>query len=404
VSPATVVGERHTRSLAERGSVATRRSQVRSPGTGSIIKVEGRKGWRASVVLPGGRRPSRQFTTKRDAEGWLREQLELARSGRLPAATGVTLGEWMERWLSQRVRAYATKEVDRIHWERYGAALGHIKLERLTAMELRHFFETLEERFLREKPPLGRPHTLRLTYTVLRTSLRDAVEAGLIAINPMTAVRRPRLPRPEPKFLTLEETRRLIEAVDRSGAPEAIGVHLMLRLGLRRGEALGLFWRDVDLRTGEIAILQQLQRVPNPERPGRTHLERVPLKTHGSVRKLVADGALLQILRVADESRRRLCIPGEFVVTQMSGDPFDPSNFAGWLTRLGISVDVKVSPHRLRHTAATLMLNSSVPLTSIGAVLGHTDSRTTLVYARVTEATKVQAISVLGETLEPRSL
>ena len=59
-----------------------------------------------------------------------------------------------------------------------------------------------------------------------------------------------------------------------------------------------------------------------------------------------------------------------------------------------------VSPLRLRHTVATLMLNQSIPLTTIGAVLGHTDARTTLVYARVAKDTKTAAISTLGEFLD----
>ena len=67
---------------------------------------------------------------------------------------------------------------------------------------------------------------------------------------------------------------------------------------------------------------------------------------------------------------------------------------------LGRSTGMLVSPLRLRHTVATLMLNQSIPLTTIGAVLGHTDARTTLVYARVAKDTKTAAISTLGEFLD----
>jgi integrase len=58
-----------------------------------------------------------------------------------------------------------------------------------------------------------------------------------------------------------------------------MAVQLMVRLGLRRGEALGLTWLDVDLETGRVTIARQLQRIPDPKDQSRMVLARVPLKT-----------------------------------------------------------------------------------------------------------------------------
>jgi len=312
----------------------------------------------------------------------------------------MTLDEWMTHWTKHRVRAYSTMEVERIHYGRYLKRLGDEPLESLTPMKLRRFFESLEEGFRLAKPPLGRPHTVRLCDSLLRTSLRDAVEAGVISVNPMESVKRPRVPRPEPKYLTLEEVQRLLGEVDRSAGPGVIGVHLLVRLGLRRGEALGLTWGDINLDSGEIQIRQQLQRVSDPDRPGRTRLSGTPLKTQGSARTLVADDELLRRLRALHESALTRSGPNDFVVAQLNGLPLDPDNFRTWLTKLGNSVDARVSPHRLRHTAATLMLNESIPLTMIGADLGHTNTATTLVYARVMANTKSAALQTLSNVLK----
>ncbi|MFI5035451.1 MAG: tyrosine-type recombinase/integrase [Acidimicrobiales bacterium] len=364
------------------------------------MKLPDRRGWRGQISLPGGRRLSKQLSTKRAAEEWVVEQLQRLRTGRLATRKSMTLDEWMTKWRSLRVRSFSTMEIERIHYGRYFSTLANTSIDKLTPMVLRHFFESLEARFKTENPPTGRPHTVRLCHSLLRTSLGDAVEAGVLGVNPMHSVKRPKIPRPEPKYLVVDDVKKLVALVDESGEIGGLAVHLMLRLGLRRGEALGLLWGDVNFETGEIRIQQQLQRIPSPDFPGGTHLDRVALKTQGSVRTLVADDALLERLKSLRESEMTPSAPDDFVVAQFDGSPIDPSNFTGWLAKVGRSIGIHVSPHRLRHTAATLMLNQSVPLSTIGAVLGHTDARTTLIYARVTKDTKSAALITLGSYLD----
>ena len=364
------------------------------------MKIDGRKGWRGQISLPGGKRFSKQFATKKAAEEWVVEQLQLLRTGRLATKKSMTLDEWMKRWSELRVRSYSTTEIERIHYQRYFSSLSKVSIDKLTPMVLRHFFESLESKFKVENPPLGRPHTVRLCHSLMRTSLGDAVEAGVLGVNPMLSVKRPKIPRPEPKYLTMEEVKRLVAAADATGDIGSMAVHLMLRLGLRRGEALGLLWKNINFSTGEITVEQQLQRIPNPDNPGVTHLGRVTLKTQGSVRTLIADTSLLAKLQDLRVQAFTASEPDNYVIAQIDGSPIDPSNYTKWLSKLGRSIGVRVSPHRLRHTAATLMLNQSIPLSTIGAVLGHTDARTTLVYARVTRDSKSAAINVLGEFLD----
>lgn len=321
------------------------------------MRLPDRRGWRGQISLPGGRRLSKQLSTKKAAEEWVVEQLQLLRTGRLATRESMTLDEWMTQWRSLRVRSYSTMEIERIHYQRYFSTLASTSIDRLTPMVLRHFFESMEARFKFENPPTGRPHTVRLCHSLMRTSLGDAVEAGVLGVNPMLSVKRPKIPRPEPKYLTVDDVKKLLTAVDESGEIGGLAVHLMLRLGLRRGEALGLLWEDVNLETGEISMQQQLQRIPNPDSPGRTHLDRVPPKTQGSIRTLVADDALLERLKAVRESETTPTAPDDFVVAKFDGSPIDPSNFTSWLANVGKSIGVHVSPHRLRHTAATLMLN-----------------------------------------------
>lgn len=70
-----------------------------------------------------------------------------------------------------------------------------------------------------------------------------------------------------------------------------------------------------------------------------------------------------------------------------NGEPLKKNFLATMLKRIGKQVDVNVSPHRLRHTFATQLLNTGCPVTSIQKLLGHTNLNTTMTYARAFDRT-----------------
>jgi integrase len=384
-----------------------RRPQSRAPREGSIQSIAGRNGYRAQISLPDGRRPVRQFRTKQEAASWLAEQRALADAGKLVGPSSITLGGWMHDWLANRNRAPNTLAHERTNFTTHFGPIKEIRLDRLTTLVCRRWLESLDARFRLQRPPLGQPHTLRHCYNLLRTALDGAIEHRLLASNPMLGISRPKLPKPAPKFLTEDEVARLIPAVNRTGDPRAIAVHLMLRLGLRRGESLGLCWDAVDLDDGTIRVSHQLQRIPDTEREGRTELKRVAPKTQGSVRELVCDPPLIELLRDLRRSAPGPVDEGHFVVCFLDGNPVDPDATTAWLRNIGRSVGVAATPHKLRHTAATMMLNHGAAITTVSSVLGHTDIRTTSNYARVLDDTKRGAIEALGRAIadlpEPNS-
>jgi integrase len=384
----------------EQAQRRVRRPQSRSRGEGSIQEIEGRLGYRAQLTLPDGRRPTKQFRTKKQAADWLADQRALAEAGALVAPTTLTLGAWMEEWLANRHRSVNTLALERSHLRTHFGPIATVRLDRLSPLVCRRFLEGLDHRFKQRRPPLGQPHTLRHCYNLLRTALEGAVEHRLLSSNPCASIPRPKVPKPEPKYLTEEEAGKVLRAADASCDPRALAVHLMLRLGLRRGEALGLIWTDVDFERGTISITHQLQREPDPTTPGRTILVRVAPKTATSLRVLSADPSLLALLATYSHGLFEPAAPEGFIVCNPHGKPFDPDASSSWLRELGKSVGVRVTPHRLRHTAATMMLNHDVAITTVGSVLGHSDIRTTSVYARVLDDTRAGALRTLGEAVD----
>src|SRR6516162_4139113 len=135
-----------------------RRRQTRSRGEGSIQEIEGRPGYRAQLTLPDGRRPTKQFRTKKQAADWLADQRALAEAGALVAPTTLTLGAWMEEWLSSRHRAPNTLALERSHFRTHFDPIAKVRLDRLPPLVCRRFLEGLDHRFKAQRPPLGQPH------------------------------------------------------------------------------------------------------------------------------------------------------------------------------------------------------------------------------------------------------
>jgi integrase len=135
---------------------------------------------------------------------------------------------------------------------------------------------------------------------------------------------------------------------------------ILLLYGLRRGEVLGLSWRDVDQDQGVIRIRQQLIRAG-----GRLQLG--PVKTSAGRRDLPLLGLADEVL--IDQARMRVLGNGspewagqELVFTTRSGNPVEPRNLARSFERLRDAGGLRsIRLHDLRHTTATLLKDLRVP-------------------------------------------
>jgi integrase len=229
------------------------------------------------------------------------------------------------------------------------------------------------------------PRTRRYTRAVLRRALAQAERWGMIARNPAALVDTPRLNGTKlDDALTVEEAHALLEAA-RGDRLEAL-VTVALAVGLRKGEALALRWRDVDLDGGTLTVTGTLKR-----RVGLGLVVDSP-KTDNGRRTVPLPQVCIDALR---EHRRRQAADrlaagapwhdDDFVFTTPIGTPLDPRN----TTRLYHEITERAGLghgrfHALRHSAATIMLSLGVPLEVISKTLGHAGYAITAdVYAHV---------------------
>jgi integrase len=232
---------------------------------GRIFKRQGGYGYRVDLgpdPSTGRRRQAQKqgFRTKRDAESALTEHLGSIRSGDSITPSTANLVEFLEEWLagqSSRLKE-TTWESYRIVVLRITRRIGKVKLQALTPLELERFYRELGETGGRRGGPLA-AKTVRNTHTVLRKALADAERLGLIMRNPAATARPPSAQTKEHRTWSSDEVRDFFEHVKDD---RLFGLYVLLAtMGMRRGEAIGLRWRDLDLDSAELHVVQTLASV-----------------------------------------------------------------------------------------------------------------------------------------------
>jgi integrase len=311
-----------------------------------------------------------------------------------PAAApepGLTTGEWLGRWLASRVSLCAsTSRSCGAHVRSYLIPyLGGIPLAALSAGDVQAMFTAIA----RDETALGRPvsaATLHRIHATLRAALNGAVRAGLITVNPGRWPELPKAARPRPQVWTPA----LTERWKREGWRPVIGVwtagqtaeflrqvrghrlyalfHLVALRGLRRGEAAGLRWSDLDLDAGTLTVSEQLQQLG-----GR--LAVAPPKSEAGRRVIALDKTTVAALR---EHRARQLADGDaagarwaesgYVFTTLTGKPIGPDRLTRLFRKLVAASGLPpVTLHGLRHGAATLALAAGTDLKVVQDQLGH---------------------------------
>ena len=176
--------------------------------------------------------------------------------------------------------------------------------------------------------------------------------------------------RPAVAVWTAAQTAQFLHAIE--GHRLYAAYHLIALRGLRRGEAAGLRWCDVDLEGRSAVICQQLQQYD-----GRLAI--CPPKTPHSIRVIALDHTTVAALRAhrqAQQAEAAAYGPGYrasgFVFTNLNGDPMAPDRLTRTFRRLSTEAGLPpVRLHDLRHGAATLALAAGVDLRVVQDMLGH---------------------------------
>ncbi len=361
-----------------------------------------------------GKRPRKRLyaTSKAEAHRLRRTLIAERHSGTLIVGVAPTLGEFAEFWLTHEVASQvrATTAHDygfRLH--RYVLpTLGDRKLDAITPKEVVELLGSLQKRGLSTS-------TVRGARTVLHVLFEAAIRLERVRNNPVTRTRPPKSVSGErtqvqPPLSTEEAQAYLSASAD---TPLEAFVFLCLYLGLRRGEALGLKWEDVDLDAGTLKVRRTLKEGTRflPDGSGLTRPVCDEPKTKSSRREIpLPQPCVLALHRQRNRLKALRLAAGSawqdsgFVFTNPLGGAVYASSVYQMFVRFTRSCGLRyVRIHDLRHTTAVLMLENEVPLEAVGQVLGHSSYNVTKdIYAPLVPKLTSRATATLAAALGNR--
>ena len=405
------------------------RGRGRGKGEGSIYPVPG--GWRGYVWVTGldgirYRKYVKASTYEEARAAWLKLRAK-ADSG--PIASNLPkLSDFLSYWLREIVEpnlAPKTYETYELFVRLYIVPfLGSKRLDRLTARDVRSWLNQLRgacqccvqgkdssrPESKRRCCAIGKccgqvvsPRTLKHARDTLRAALTYAItEDELINRNVAALIRLPSPRTRKVRAWSVTEACRFLESARADRDPLYAAYVLMLVLGLRVGEVLGLPWAQVRLDAAELDVAWQLQRTGRQLRHRET-------KTPGSDAPLPLPGICTTALKLQAEHQAAqkaesgpLWEDSGFVITTRCGTPHEPRNFNRRYAARCRKAEVRyISPHGLRRTCASLLAALDVHPRVAMRILRHSKIAVTMeIYTEVPDDITRDALRRLGEQLD----
>ena len=374
-------------------------------GEGTIFKrKDGRWSAQAYVTLTDGTR-KRVSVTNPDRQKVLDKlnEIQAQEKKSIPfSSESWTVGSWLDHWLSDILPNRARRgtiigyEKDvRLYLKPH---LGKVKLAKLSVHDVQEMIDEMVA------AGVG-PRTVHKARQALSSALGRAMRKELIFRNVARLVDLPEYSPKEKQLWALEETKKFMDTAKTH--PWYFGYLLILTYGMRRGEALGLRWSDIDFKHDTFRVRQQIQNLDEK-------LQALPVKTKDSQRDLPLTPHIKALLlgkaqaMGIDLSRNApdfTFSTENLILKSKAGTPVAPRNFNRTLDMLIQKAGVpRITPHAGRHMGATFNKDIGTPLKDVQQILGHAHSDVTQkIYQHGSFDKQKQALTAIDELLHTRS-
>ncbi|MGK2877631.1 MAG: tyrosine-type recombinase/integrase [Solirubrobacterales bacterium] len=326
----------------------------------------GHLSWRVRWYGPDRKERSKSFRTQRDAKRFEAERLA-SRDGWISPQRGTVrlVSVWEKFNESQSHLKPSTLNGYQSAWHAHiSPAFGEWQVGKIRFAEISEWVGAMSK--------ARKPATTRKAFRVLSRILGWAVDAGLVGRNEATGVKLPRQARHDVQVATASQVMALSAVVN----PRAEDLVLFLAFtGVRWGEAAALQVGDVDLEKRRIRVRRATVAVS-----GKLNLGSPKSHQHRDV-------PIVDVLAPILKRRMRGRDPSQLVFPTNRETPWSNDNFrrdSNWRKATAAVGLEGFRIHDLRHTAASLMIQSGATVVDVSAVLGHASSHTTLtIYAHL---------------------
>jgi len=318
--------------------------------------------------------------TKKEAERRLSELLNQLDTGTFVKPRRIAVGEYLQQWLADYAELHCSPKTIESYRQVINSHLmpeiGSIKLVELEARHLQTMFAKKKESGLSAR-------TVRYLYSLMSQVLRYAVRQGVLNRNVAQNTEPPKMEHRELNTIRPEQITIFLEAARET--PHYALFYLLLHTGLRRGEALALKWKNVDMGMASLGVQAYLSVTLSLSKVAGKIYIREP-KTSSGRRRVALPPSLTLVLqqhRLKQQEVFRLLgktlTDEDYVFCHHDGTPLDPStvshSFAHALRKAGLP---PMPLHGLRHSHATLLLQAGTHPRVVMERLGHSSIRVTL--------------------------
>lgn len=306
--------------------------------------------------------------------------------------------EWFENYAKNALRSTTYERMLQLTHRVY-PAIGHLRIDKITAKHLQGFVNSLAKEGANEKTdkPLA-PKTIRHNLSFISDVFSYAVRIDLVSDNPCRKVTIPKGEVKEKPIYSQEEIAQLLTAINGEPTKYRAFFFLIAYSGFRRSEMFGLKWKDIDFENNIISI----KRTSNYTSERGIYTDTTKTKRSKRVLKIspYIMGILKELKDEQDEEALRLgdkWVESDRLFVKWNGEPMNNQTPYGWLKEFCEKNDMPFyGIHSFRHFAASALISSGLDVVTVSGALGHCNSGTTLnVYAHMFQTAQARVAQAM---------
>lgn len=335
----------------------------------------------------------RGFKGKTEARNAEREARVAWEKGTYIDPTKMLYSEYVTNWLANKQDiSPETRETNEGHLKNHIIPiLGHVPLQKINVQHIEGFIKELSQKKIADG-------TVKKIFNLVQTSFKSAERKELISKNPFNLLGKedkPKVTRKKFDYWTTEEVRHFFKVLDHR---QKILFILAIYTGCRRGEILGLRWKDIDFNNNQLRLTQTLKPRNRIKDGG---------KNENASRSITVSPFVISELekhRIQIEKEKLKAekyYDNDLVVCQKNGKPVSLGNFTKFWNRTIEKTEMRrIRFHDLRHTCASLLLSAGVHPKVVQELLGHASIKITLdTYSHMMPNMQEDAVKQLDKLL-----
>lgn len=311
--------------------------------------------------------------------------------------------EWFAEYAKPNLRNTTYERLLQLRKRIYGA-IGHLRMDKITPRQIQFFVNSLSKEGANERTgkPLA-PKTIRHNLSLISDIFSYAVKMGVVSYNPCSKVTIPKCEAKEKMIYTIEEVTKFLKLLESEPLKYRVFFNLAVFSGFRRGELLGLEWKDVDFENNLISVRRTSCYT------AKQGIYTDTTKTKRSQRTIKFPASVMELLKKFKAEQDELAqqvgdkwIDSDRLFVKWNGEPMNNNTPYFWLNEFCEKHGLPFyGLHSFRHLFASMLVNEGVDIVTVSGALGHsTVSTTSNIYCHLLENSQAKVSEAITNVLK----